>query len=257
MLARPVSRARVPSAQSISSQSTAHTNTANGAKASGQTAACKGRLNARSNAATVTCTGVTPSLPLVWVFLRIGVTPTQVTVAALLLALSLPVQAWVWPLAVAPVAVFLSSILCQVMDCADGTLARLTGRASTAGRDLDFIVDMTQWGLLYVALGLIADRMEGGGFGWTALAMTAAWARLLARVVRDRLSDGGIDDETPAQPPKGAIEFVLVALAGMSGIIPFFALLGPWIPYAILFLLIYGISDVLEGAVPLVARLRQ
>ncbi len=197
-----------------------------------------------------------PSLPMVWVFLRIGVTPMQVTLAALLLALSLPLQAAVWPLAFAPYAVFVSAVLCQVMDCADGTLARLTGKASLAGRDLDFIVDMTQWGLLYVALGLIADRMAGGGFGWTALAMTAAWARLLARVVRDRLNGGGIE-ETQAKPPKGAVEFVLVALAGMSGIIPFFALLGPWLPYAIVFLLIYGISDVLEGAAPLVARLRQ
>ncbi len=197
-----------------------------------------------------------PSLPLVWVFLRLGLRPVQVTLAALALALSLPLQAALWPLAAAPLAVCLSAVLCQVMDCADGTLARLTGRASDAGRDLDFIVDMTQWGLLYVALGLIADRMGGGGFGWTALAMTAAWARLLARVVRDRLSGGGLD-ETPAKPPKGAVEFALVALAGMSGLIPFFALLGPWLPWAILFLLIYGLSDVLEGAVPLVARLRQ
>ena len=198
-----------------------------------------------------------PSLPLVWVSVRIGVSPVQVTLAGLLLALSLPLQAAVWPLAVAPFAVCFSAALCQVMDCADGTLARLTGRASLTGRDLDFIVDMTQWGLLYVALGLIADRLAGGGFGWTALSMTAAWARLLARVVRDRLSAGGIDDETPAKPPKGAVEFVLVALAGMSGLIPFFALLGPWITWAILFLLIYGVLDVLEGAVPLVARLRQ
>ncbi len=197
-----------------------------------------------------------PSLPLVWVFLRIGVTPVQVSLAALVLALSLPVQAVLWPLAFAPFAVFFCAVLCELMDCADGTLARLTGRASTAGRDLDFVVDMTHWGLLYAALGLIADRMAGGGFGWTALAMTAAWARLLARVVRDRLNGGGIE-ETLAKPPKGAVEFALVALAGMSGLIPFFALLGPWLPYAIVFLLIYGVSDVLEGAVPLVARLRQ
>ena len=198
-----------------------------------------------------------PSLPMVWVFLRIGVTPVQVTLAALVLALSLPLQAAFLPLAVAPFAVFVCAVLCEVMDCADGTLARLTGRASPAGRDLDFIVDMTHWGLLYVALGLIADRMAGGGFGWTALAMTAAWARLLARVVRDRLSKDAGKDETGAEPPKGAVEFVLVALAGMSGLIPFFALLGPWLPYAIVFLLIYAISDVLEGAVPLVTRLRQ
>ncbi len=197
-----------------------------------------------------------PSLPLVWVLLRIGASPVQVTLASLLLALSLPAQAAVWPLAFAPFAVFVSAVLCQVMDCADGTLARLTGRASTAGRDLDFLVDMAQWGLLYVALGLITDRMAGGGFGWTALAMTAAWARLMARVVRDRLDGGGIE-ETFAQPPKGVVEFVLVALAGMSGLIPFFALLGPWLPWAIVFLLIYGIADVLEGGVPLLARLKR
>ena len=197
-----------------------------------------------------------PSLPMVWVFLRGGVSPVQVTLASLVLALSLPLQAVFWPLAFAPFAVCVSAVLCQVMDCADGTLARMTGRASSAGRDLDFLVDMAQWGLLYGALGLIADRMAGSGFGWTALAMTAAWARLLARVVRDRLNGGGIE-ETLAEPPKSAVEFALVALAGMSGLIPFFALLGPWLPYAIVFLLIYGISDVLEGAVPLVARLRQ
>ena len=182
-----------------------------------------------------------PSLFLVWGLARLRVGPMTVSAVAVLLALSLPAQAYALPLTLAPVCVALSGMLFQVLDCADGTLARVLDRTSKVGGHVDFLTDMMQWGLLYLALGILADRTLGTGWGWTAVAGAGAWTRLLARVVRDRLSDGANGPPPPVTP----MNAVPVFLAGISGLIPFLALL------------IYGVLDVLEGLIPLLAMLRR
>lgn len=192
-------------------------------------------------------------------FARAGWSPAAVTLCALALALSMPVQAWLLPLAVAPWAVCAAGVLFQVLDCADGTLARGTGQSSRRGGDLDFLVDMAQWGLLYGSIGLLADRTMGTEFAWTALAVTAAWARLLARVIRDRLAlaPPPLQEDTSPQPPQKSlslIDRVSLFLSGLTGILCLLAISGPWLPWAIGFLLVYALLDVGEGLTPLFRR---
>ncbi len=192
-----------------------------------------------------------PALVLAWACGRAGLRPLVVTGFAFFVALSLPVLAWTLPLGWAVWAVFAVGWFYQVLDCTDGSLARVSGQTSRVGADLDFLIDMVQWGLLYIALGLLADRvLQTGGFGWTALAGAAAWARLLARVVRDRVTG---PDSPPAGPIR-PIDWPSVFLGGISGMIPFLALAGPWLGLAIWALLIYAVLDCIEGAWPLWSR---
>ena len=191
-----------------------------------------------------------PAVPVVWAAARLGLGPMQVTFAALLVALLLPVVAVGLPLAVAPIALCLCGMLFQVLDCADGMLARATGRSTKLGGDMDFLIDMAQWGLLYVSLGLLADRVLDTGWYWAMIGAAAAWGRLYARVVRDRLKEDAAAE--PSAP--GLWDYPALFLAGISGLIPFIALSGSWIGFWVGALLVYSILDSLEGLLPLFKR---
>ncbi|MDJ0628265.1 MAG: hypothetical protein QNJ44_08375 [Rhodobacter sp.] len=188
-----------------------------------------------------------PGFFLVWVFVRLRIGAMAVSLAALLLAFALPVLAYAVPIGTAGLWVAVTGLVFQVLDCADGTLARVTGTTSQAGADVDFLTDMAQWGFLYLAIGILADRTLDAGWGWSAVACAAAWVRLMARTARDRLD---ADDGSPPAPIslKNAVP---VFLAGISGLLPFLALSGPWLGYAVIALLVYAVLDVLEGLLPL------
>lgn len=194
-----------------------------------------------------------PGIVLAFGAARLGLAPLQITFIGLLLALSMPLQAAFLPIGAAVWAVAMSGALFQVLDCADGALARCTGQTSRRGGDWDVLVDMAQWGLLYLALGLLADRLAETGQLWTAIALAAAWARLLARLIRDRvawMAESGSAPESQSAPPSLA-DLVSRVLGGISGLFPFFALLGEALPWAVGFLLVYALLDMAEGSAPL------
>ncbi|MDF0601961.1 CDP-alcohol phosphatidyltransferase family protein [Psychromarinibacter sp. C21-152] len=190
-----------------------------------------------------------PSLPLVWLCARAGLAPMAVTLLGMALALALPALAWALPLPAAPWVVALGGALFQVLDCVDGTLARVTGRSSTRGADMDFFVDMLQWVTLYLAIGLLADRVLGGGWGWTALAGGAASGRLLARMVRDRVEQRM---PAPAAPPAPLApgDWPVVIVAGVSGLLPFLALTGSWLGVSVAALGVYALLDIVDALRP-------
>lgn len=194
--------------------------------------------------------GRCPSVPVTWLCLRAGLAPMTVTLAGLGLALTMPIQALVLPLSGAVWAVAISGILFQVLDCVDGSLARLTQTSSGRGGDVDFLVDMAQWGLLYMSIGILADRVLNEFWFWTASAGLAAWGRLLARVIRDRLSRATGERPRPLRMADYPGAFV----AGLSGLIPFAALSGPWLGVTVTALLIYALADIVEAALPLTRR---
>lgn len=194
-----------------------------------------------------------PAVPVVWVSARLGISPLTISLIGLLLAVSMPLQALMLPIEMAVWAVALSGASFQILDCADGTLARVTGRASKVGGDVDFLIDMAQWGLLYTALGILADTMLGGGWGYTALTAIAAWGRLLARVIRDTLSPG---TEPQESGPLRIIDFPVVFVTGISGLIPFLALSGAWLGWGVIALLAYSLLDIGDALLPIGRALR-
>lgn len=211
----------------------------------------------RSELASDWAVAVLYRLPSLWLVARLvptGISPTAVTLAALPVALAMPLAALLLPPGFAVLGTVLLAVAFQILDCADGGLARATGRSSSKGAALDFVIDMAQWGLFYASIGILADRTAGAGEAtglfWTVLALVAAWLRLYARVVRDA--------RPPAAAPGTAVPlgqtaqggFVVLTermVAGMSGALPIFlgiAALAGALPAMVVFVLVYALLDV-------------
>ncbi|GGL99792.1 hypothetical protein GCM10011534_22060 [Pseudooceanicola nanhaiensis] len=179
-----------------------------------------------------------PSFVLTSLCLRAGIRPDRVTLLGGALVWLLPLMAWLLPPAGAAWAVCVTGFVVIVLDCVDGDVARWTGMTSARGARLDFIVDMTFWGLLYLSIGIIA---AGGTFGgWAVLGMAAGWARLLARVVNDSMG-GHSTEAAPARWTPLAVGEA--AVVGLSGAIPFLALAAPSAPWVVWLLLGYSALD--------------
>ena len=199
-------------------------------------------------------------LPSLWLVARLvptGMSPTAVTLAALPVALAMPLAALLLPPGAAALATVLLAVAFQILDCADGGLARATGRSSSKGAALDFVIDMAQWGLFYTSIGIVADRMagtdEGTGLFWTVVAVAAAWLRLYARVVRDA-RPASVAPGTAAplghSAQGGFVVLAERALAGMSGALPIFfgiAALAGAVPAMVIFVLLYALLDVADA----------
>lgn len=209
-----------------------------------------------------------PSFGVVWASVRIGISPMAISLSSAVLAFAMPLGALLMPLHAATIAVCAAGFLFQVLDCADGSLARTTGKVSVIGGTVDFLSDMAQWGLLYLALGILADRFLGTGGLWSALAIFAGWLRLYARLARDAFAAvpdaAGSEGDEPSDVSKAHARplspaGILVAfVAGLSGLIPFLALLMPYPDAArasVGFLLVYSILDAIDTGVGGWARL--
>jgi phosphatidylglycerophosphate synthase len=192
-------------------------------------------------AIALTCRHI--SIPPVWLLARLGISPLMVTSLSIILALLLPVFALYLPLSMAGLIVCLTAWMYQVLDCVDGALARITKTTSKLGGRIDFLADMAQWGLLYVSIGILADRHFDNPWTWTVLAAIAAWLRLFARVSRDAFKS-----EKSANPaPFKLADLPIAAISGLSGLIPFFALLGSWLGPAVSFLVVYSLLDLVDA----------
>lgn len=191
-----------------------------------------------------------PGIYVAWWAAHAGIRPATITLSALFLALLMPLQAILFPIGLASIMVCVSGMLFQILDCADGALARATDQPSQRGGDMDFLTDMAQWGLLYAAIGILTDRTLDTGLVWTCLALAAAWCRLMARIVRDRLNDPSVSNP-PSQTKTSPLSIAAFVLGGISGLLPLLALSGPCLGWAVGFLLVYALSDIAEGLVPI------
>ena len=93
---------------------------------------------------------------VVWALERTPVTPDQITLVALLVALGGAALLVAWPGYLGLVLGVLVLEVAYVLDCADGMLARLRGVASPAGALLDFLMDEIK---AFALLGAVAVRL--------------------------------------------------------------------------------------------------
>lgn len=126
--------------------------------------------------------------PFVMFFARTRCTPNQITfvsfavmlIASVLLAL---IPGWLG-LVLGIAAVELS----YIFDCVDGQLARVTGRSSPVGGELDFLMDELKAFALVGALGLRWYWHDGGGVPALYVAggtlIVIGWALCLTKFVR-------------------------------------------------------------------------
>ncbi|WP_204112466.1 CDP-alcohol phosphatidyltransferase family protein [Shimia biformata] len=182
-----------------------------------------------------------PGFIVAWALLRLGFNANHATAASLVLTLLMPFAALAMPIEAAAVMVFWLAVTHQILDCADGSMARVTGTAGAAGARFDFLVDMLHWGLLYLSLGLLADAQFNSGWTWTAVALFAGWLRLFARVCRD---------STPTPPPTAdapAPPFIVMAVSGLNGLIPLLPVAGDHLHWAVLFITVFSVLDLADS----------
>lgn len=189
-----------------------------------------------------------PSLVFSWGFVRMGLGPMAVSTLGLVISLFIPPLALWLPFGLAIWAVCICGVLFQILDCSDGTIARVSGRTSILGADLDYFFGMTHYLCLYPAIGILADRGLDTGLFWTVIAVVAVAIRFLARLIRDQIALR----KGPGEPkPLKFADLPISFLAGLSGLIAFGALAGPYLGFVVIALLIYSVLDVIDASLPL------
>lgn len=194
-----------------------------------------------------------PGALLTALALRLGLPAWSLTATAAILTLALPMVALFVPLGTAIWAIWVMGMAVQVLDCADGDVARNSGTTSQRGKQIDFLADMGHWGMLYGAIGILADRHAGEIGLLTALALLAAWGRLFARVINDSVAQTGPASPKPGSSPGFSHGFSPVAIvagffSGLSGLIVFLALATPLGLVPVMLLLVYSALDIGNAA---------
>lgn len=101
--------------------------------------------------------------PLVAAFARTRVTPNQITFLSMAVAVAGFALLLALPGAPGLILGVLGIELAYVLDCVDGQLARVTGRTSAVGGELDFLMDEFKAYLLVAAIAGRWHLHDGGG----------------------------------------------------------------------------------------------
>ncbi|MEO8903878.1 MAG: CDP-alcohol phosphatidyltransferase family protein [Polyangiaceae bacterium] len=116
------------------------------------------------------------------------ITPNQITLSAVLVALASAVLLMVWPGHIGLLVAVIVFQLSYVLDCADGMLARWRGIASPAGHLLDFLMDELKAFCILAAVAVRLFREHSdtrflllGLFGLVALASGIALTTFIRR----------------------------------------------------------------------------
>lgn len=126
--------------------------------------------------------------PVVAALARTPITPNQVTLFSMVIATAgcvvLAAVPGFWGLVLGIVGIELA----YIFDCVDGQLARLTGRTSPVGGELDFLMDEFKAYLLVGALALRWYWHDGGGvhalYAGLATLIVIGWALASTRFLR-------------------------------------------------------------------------
>lgn len=154
-------------------------------------------------------------------FLNLGIPASAVTLASAALAAGM---VGVAALGVERAHLWVAGLglLWHVLDCVDGNIARVLGRATRLGALLDALVDSLCWVALFLSLGLLVARTGGGLWGAAALpvALGLPVALLVNRRLRDeeRLSAGRAGDEEPPPFPRTVGGWLYAGLAGLENL---------------------------------------
>ncbi|WP_290545752.1 CDP-alcohol phosphatidyltransferase family protein [Aestuariivirga sp.] len=193
-----------------------------------------------------------PASTLAWAAATLGITPTQLTAAGALMVPLIALSAWFLQPATAMAVVVALALMFNVLDCADGQLARATGTSSLSGRYLDFATDIAYRTTAYASLGLIADHIwPGAAFPWLAVGLCCGFLATYARL--NRIYAGGLWAEVlePQQPPGApgkhkAFDTVFSVLSGLDTLLPLLAFLA-WTAgllwAAMIWFLLYTLGD--------------
>lgn len=166
---------------------------------------------------------------------KLGITPNGVTVVGVLVALFVPLLAWLgtsaaqsWVLWVAVLVVVLSGLL----DNLDGAVAVITGRTTRGGYVLDSVADRVSDAALLCALWVL------GAPGWVVA--SAVFVSMIQEYARARAGVVGIDEvgvvSISERPTRIVIVAVFTGLAawGLYGVpVNLWATVGAWAAFLV------------------------
>ena len=175
-------------------------------------------------------------LVLAWLLVPTGITPNAVTaIGAALLPVMIAAAAFCQPGTALAIVVSLA-IVFLVLDCADGPVARATGKVSNSGYYWDAMADLTYRGCAYMTVGYLADRIHPWPLPVNQMSCLAfaAWLALLARLARKnlkRVTPRKVEENAGPKPAKTFTVYPflsgmdtlfppLVAVAYLSGLLP-------------------------------------
>ncbi len=157
----------------------------------------------------------------------LGVSATCLTSSGFLITALIAASASFLPASSALLAIAALAAGFQIIDCADGTVARATGTASLSGRFLDFASDVLWRVVCLAAIGQVADgHMPGASPSWLAVGLIAGFCATYARLIRSYAKS------LPARPKAAAggtarpfVAAPYAFLSGLDQLFPFLAVL--------------------------------
>lgn len=152
---------------------------------------------------------------------RTAVAPSTLTaIGAGLLAVMLAASALL-EAGPALAVVLLAAVAFQILDCADGPLARATGRVSVSGHYWDLVADLAYRGTAYAIAGHLSDQLFPWSLPVSQLAVLSfcAWLCVFARLAR-----GELERLAPATDKATVPAFSIYgALSGLDTLFPLLA----------------------------------
>jgi phosphatidylglycerophosphate synthase len=127
---------------------------------------------------------------------RLGLPPTALSLVNLFLGLATSITVGLLagrmhsgavPAAVVGLAALVGWQVAYTFDCADGQLARVTGKASTAGRRVDVLCDVALQICLVAAVGTVAHAYHPATPTWLLAAFAGTW---MTNLVTSELQKG-------------------------------------------------------------------
>lgn len=189
-----------------------------------------------------------PGFAVAWSMARLGATPNQLTLAGMVLIPSMALAAWFLPPQQAVPVVTVLALAFNVLDCADGPLARALNRSSLSGRYMDAAADIFYRNTAYACYGVIADRIwPGAAFPWLAVGLCCAVLVTYARVNRlygEKLFPKSTETGRPRR--RNAFDVAFSILSGFDTLLPVIAFVaweGGMLWAALVWFLLYTLGD--------------
>lgn len=202
-----------------------------------------------------------PAFVLAWALVPLGIHPNSLTTAGLLVLPLMAIAAWMLPAGTAFVVVTILALAFNVLDCADGPLARATGQSSLSGRYMDASADLAYRAVAYGCYGLIADHVSPNAvFPLVAVGLCCGILATYARV--NRLYAAKLMPERPTAETgaRSAFDVAFSFLSGLDTLLPLIALIA-WaadaLPLAMLWFLFFTAGDAVVEVAGNLARARR
>jgi|GEM_PF-2268392 len=193
-----------------------------------------------------------PGFAVARIAIALGIPATCLTLLGLISTILIALAAVLLPVSAALWCILVFAVIFQIIDCADGTVARATGTTSLRGRFLDFASDILWRATCLAALGHVADRMSPDTTpSWMAVGLVAGFCATYARLMRCYVDAFAPDDAQAGNLPRyrptlGNLTFSF--LSGLDQIIPVIAVAAwtfGWLDVVLIGTVIYHGADVL------------